>query len=103
VYKPRKTLPYDDHGIIHPSFNEEGYYSSKPIPSSNTVFSTEELDEVLLMGSAETDPRSNTEKEAPIMRSIEKKRRASQVNSNLFQKSKQGLPARGRGLCLRLL
>ena len=60
VYKSRKTTPSDDHGIIHPSFNEEGHRSSKPIPSSNTAFSTiEELDEVSHAGSAETNPRSN--------------------------------------------
>ena len=60
VYKSRKTTPSDDHGIIHPSFNEEGHRSSKPIPSSNTAFSTiEELDDVSHAGSAETNPRSN--------------------------------------------
>ena len=59
VYKPRKTVS-DDHGIIHSSFNEEGFRSYKPIPSSNTAFSAiEELDEVSHAGSAETNPRSN--------------------------------------------
>ncbi len=68
VYKPRKTAPSDDHGIIHSSFNEEGCRSSKPIPSSNTAFSTiEELDDVSHANSAETNPRSNKSPGASVV------------------------------------